>query len=419
MSGVTLIVDGTVVLSVAAALAVAPGLVAGKTPGAARSKANSAHTRLYDRIGPGTCMALVVAVVYISQFLFNAYMVRVHGGKPGYIAHYVPSGWFDLARGNSFVQWLARHLPAPNAFSATLLRVQASLELPFVMLGYMTALRWLNVDLYRRVARSSMNWLVAGSYTVVFCTVEWSLRNPYTVEDILIRLVSGIATPLLIRWLANRPEQPAGRRRDVGSYVGLVIFGICVCALGYLVLAVYNTALLYNLGLLGPALPHAAIALLVLAACRWAAGHQPRPKTLGAAYTTFVAGISSVLVFFYAPALAVGVGLASPALAGAAVLLLGATAVAMALRAGMAVPLVDRFGAPLARWALPALLGLCLTAALIIAYGASRLDRADAAIYFEAEVLKAFCAGLVAVALGGALIDRRWSRHPDLQPSAE
>jgi hypothetical protein len=299
MSGIPLFVDGAVALSTVASLVVVPRLVKREgaepsaEPGAGGDASGKGEGSRRRRawLGPELAMAVVVALVYVNQFFFNAYVLRVHQGNPAFIAHYLPSGWFVMADHNSVVGWLARHLPAPGLFSVTTLRVQASLELPFVLFGYMSVLRWLDSGLYRRVARSPMIWFASAVYTAVFCTIEWGLRNPDTVQDIVIRCVSGAVTPLLIRWIAGRRGEDERGRPE--SLLGLVVFGGSVCALGYLVLVVYNTALLYNLGLLGGSIPHALIALIVLGLIRWAAVHVPPARAQGAAYTTLESACSS------------------------------------------------------------------------------------------------------------------------------
>lgn len=63
------------------------------------------------------------------------------------------------------------------------------LELPFVLLAYLTMCRWLDAGVYGRAVR--LIWPASAVHTVTFCLIEWVLDNPYTtVEDIVIRLAS-------------------------------------------------------------------------------------------------------------------------------------------------------------------------------------------------------------------------------------
>lgn len=416
--------DGTVVLSAVAALVIGPRLLS-RRDGEAEVKAEvkaefeaevasaAGGVGRRRRLGPEAAMGVVVALVFVNQFFFNAYVVRVHDGSPAFIAHYLPSGWFALARDNAVVQWLARNLPMPGLFSVTTLRVQASLELPFVLFGYLSVLRWLDSGLYRRVARSPMIWFASAAYTVVFCAIEWGLRNPDTVQDIVIRCGSAVMTPVLIHWIAGRPGGEAGLegrgRGNPGSLPGLVIFAVSVCVLGYLVLVVYNTALLYNLGLLGPSLPHAVLALGALALLRWVAVRVPQAKvgSQGAAYVTLASSVRWMLVLFVVPALAVrySVGFGSEDLAVAAVVVLGIVAGAGALRGGLAVPVVGRDGLPLRKAVLVVWLGVALVAGLVSAYVAVI---AEPYAYYEAALPRAFGAGVLTLTVACALIDRRW-----------
>lgn len=355
-------------------------------------------------------MAVVVALVYVNQFLFNAFVLRVHHGDPGFIAHYLPGGWFSMAHQNSVVRWLARRSVAGD-LGVTTLRVQAALELPFVLAGYLSVLRWLDADLSWRVARSSMIWFASAAYTVVFCTIEWGLRNPDTIQDIVIRAISAVVTPLLIRWIAGRRAPDPDARSQPRSLLGLMVFGASVCALGYLVLVVYDTALLYNLGLLGASVPHALIALLALGILRFAAAYVPAAKAEAAAYTTLVKGAVWMLILFFVPALAVRycVGFGTEDLAGGAVVVLGAVALAHALREGLAVPVRGRTGRPVSRPVILGWFGVALAAGLAAAYLAVV---AEPYSYYEEALPRAFGAGLVTVIAACALLDRVWNGRP-------
>ena len=48
-----------------------------------------------------------------------------------------------------------------------------------VVLAYLTVCRWCGAEVFRRVAV----WPLAIAHTATFCLVEWSLFNPFTVQD--------------------------------------------------------------------------------------------------------------------------------------------------------------------------------------------------------------------------------------------
>ena len=380
MSRTALLLDVTVVASAGAALAVAPGVLRRPLP---RSPVPPPTARPRRRFGgPAAALAAVVALIYLNQVLFDVYVLRMHGGDVSFVARFLPPGWFAVADGNVPVRWLAAHVPAPGLLAPTVLRVQAFLELPFVLLAFATVLRWLDLGLYLRVARSRLVPLAAASYTVAFCVVEWDLRNPYTVDDIVLRLLSALAAPLLLRFVAAR-EGTDGRPVSVP---GLVLFGVSLWALGYLVLVMYDTALLYNLARLGDRLPGAAAALAVLAAARCGAAlADRRAPAAGAAVATVADGLGRALALFFVPALAVRYGgsFGTPLLAAGA-------AAAVLLRSA---PAVERRGVTAAA-------GLAGTGA---AWTAVRLAT-DA--YYEAALLRGATAFLLTATGVCAVADR-------------
>lgn len=328
--GVRVLVDGTVVVSVAAAVV----LLHGRRP--VRLHGGGAHRqapRWWTR--PEAALAAVTGLIFLNQALFTVYVLRVHGGDPAFVARHLPPGWFELADGSAALRWLAAHVPAPELLAPTVLRVQAVLELPFVLLAVLAALRWLDPGLYRRAALTGLLWAAAASYTFVFCVVEWDLRNPYTVDDLVLRCVAGLLTPPLLAALARREPGEPVRRPSAG---GLLLFAVSLAALGYLVLVVYETALLYNLGRADEAAPGAAVALLALVAARRRAardaGEVHRRARAGGVVAVVGRGLWWFLALFWVPALAIryGVTFGTPLLAAATGLGLLSAASAMALR---------------------------------------------------------------------------------------
>ncbi|WP_344267389.1 hypothetical protein [Actinomadura napierensis] len=388
--------DAAVVLSTAVSLAFVPRLVR-------NGNAGGSAGRVWAR--PEVFLALVVALVYLNQVLFTVYILRVHGGDTSFIARYVPEGWFAMADGSS-MRSLAAHFPHPGLLAPCLLRVPASLELPFGLLSFVTVLRWLDRGLYRRVATSWMLWAASLSYTFSFCAVEWNLHTPYTVDDIVIRVCTGLVTPLLIQWLARQDTDAP----TVSSFPQMLLFAISVWALGQLVLTVYDTALLYNLGHLGGRLPGATVTAVILVAARWGATRLPQGGGSGLALTSIGTGLRWALALFFVPALAVryGVNFGTPIVSAVAGLLICAAGAVYALREGLS-------GAGTRRtvlWAVQIALALLTGGAAGVAAVLLVTDT-----YYEAGVLRAaalcFAVAVAVCALTDRWIDRRRAAPPE------
>ena len=394
------LLEAAVVASAAVSLAVAPRIVA-RGPGQAGRTART--------VGPLAALVAVTALIFLNQVLFTVYVLRVHGGDPSFVARYLPDGWFALADGNPTLRRLAAVFPAPELLAPSVLRVQAFLELPFVLLAFATVLRWLDPGLYRRVARSPLMWCAAVSYTVVFCVVEWDLRNPYTTDDLVLRALSALVTPALIAATAGRAEERAVRL----SAPGLLLFIASLGALGYLVLVVYDTALLYNLGRLPDRLPGAALAVGVLVAARQAAARLPEPAATGTAVAAVGHGLRWWLALFFVPALAVryGVTFGAPLLAAGAGVLVAATASVLAVRQALAE--APRGLSATASALLVLRLGCALLAGLLAAYAAVRWATDT---YYEAALLRALAAFLV-TAIGLCAASDAWLRRGEAAQS--
>jgi hypothetical protein len=230
---------------------------------------------------PGTWLAVVIGLMFANQVMFTAFVDQKWHGDVSRIAHYLPAGWFDLAD----LGTLSQVLPA---WPWTVLHAQAALELPFTMLAYLLVCRWFGAEVFRRAVHA--RWVVSASYTATFCLVEWDLRNPYTTVDIVIRVVSGAVTPLLLPLLSEgKPGPPR-----------LMPFAASAGALGCIVLAVYDTAALYNLAHTVSWLPLVLVSLVVLVAARlWAR----RPATHGPTMGSAARSLGWFLVIFLVPAL--------------------------------------------------------------------------------------------------------------------
>ncbi|MGC0377960.1 hypothetical protein RKD28_005476 [Streptomyces sp. SAI-229] len=296
MTGMRILVDAVVVASAVSALTITPRVLA-RRPAPVRA----AGRRV---LSPAVWLVLVTGPVHVNQVLFTVYVLRVHDGDPSFVARYLPAGWFDLASSTPALRTMAEHFPAPGLLAPSLLRVQAFLELPFVLLAFATVVRWLDTDLYRRIARSALLPSASASYTAVFCLVEWDLRNPYTVDDVLIRTVSAVVTPL---FLARMAARDTATTRVPASVPGLLVFIGSLGALGALVLVVYDTALLYSLGRLDDRLPLALTALAALVVLRAAAVRVSDRS--GPTLSFVVHALRHWLLLFFVPALAIRYGL--------------------------------------------------------------------------------------------------------------
>ncbi|GAA4554602.1 hypothetical protein GCM10023192_89480 [Amycolatopsis samaneae] len=340
-------------------------------------------TPLRGRGNPACWLLVVIVLIYLNQVLFTVYVYRVHHGDAGFISRYVPPGWFDLADLGPIPGWF----PDPGLLSVCLFRVSSFLELPFVIFGYLTVCRWLDAGAYRRAVR--LVWPASIAYTITFCLIEWELRNPWTtVQDLLIRAASGIVVPL---WVSRFAGDTGGRTRSLPD---LLLFLVSAGALGWLVLAVYDSALLYNLGHVPAVLPGAAIATAVLVLARVLA-RRVRDGPCGSGLAALIRSAEWLAVVFFVPALAIRYGLnfGLPALAVVA----GVTVVVAALALGI---LRAPGRAPLGELAAALLAGVALAGpAYLLASG-----------YPEARLLAAVMAFLAGVITVCAFADRRVAR---------
>ncbi|MFD5560362.1 hypothetical protein [Kitasatospora griseola] len=372
MTVTVLLIDLAVVLSVAAGLGFGRRVLGG-----------AAMERGGWAVRPEVGLAVVVGAVYVNQLVCAAYVMRVHGGDASFVTRYLPPGWFAQPVGDPVVRAVAGWMPAPWVFGPSVLRVQAFLELPFVLFAYGTALRRLSPALYRAALGSGpLVGAAALSYTVVFGVVEWALRNPWTVQDLLIRAVSATVTAPLVLALARRDRGPE-LRPGLG---GLLHFTVSLGALGGLVMVVYDTALLYNSAHLHTRWPELVLWLTVLAATgrRGPAGRA----AVGPATAALAAVLRRGLVLFLVPALAVRYGT-------------GFAHLQVAVAGGLFIVGAALWQEQVRRALLPLALGA--TAGLGAAYLALH---AVADTYPESGLLRAMVAFLAVAALVCAFVDR-------------
>lgn len=402
---VHMLVDAVVLASAVPALALTPRVLV------RRPDSLGAAGRSFT---PAVALVLVTGLVYLNQVLFTVYVLRVHGGDPSFIARYLPGGWFDLASGSPVMRRLAAGFPSPGLLAPSVLRVQAFLELPFVLLAFATVLRWLDADLYRRIVRSALLPCASASYTAVFCLVEWDLRNPYTVDDLVGRAASAFLTPLFMAFLAARDT---GKDRTPASVPGILVFTGSLGALGVLVLVVYDTALLYNLGRLEDRLPIALAAAGLLAGLRRVAHRLSRDRSAPGLAMSFVRRVLRYWpALFFVPALAVRycVMFGTPLLAAGAGLVVGATACALAGRDTLAEA---REGpGPARSRTLAAVLAGRVAVAGLVGTGAAFVAASFASgRYYEAGLLAAAAAFLVTAVTVCALADAVGRARQDRQ----
>ncbi len=363
---------------------------------------------------PGWWLAAVVTALFVNQVLLNVYALRVRHGDMSYLSQDVPSGWFVLADQNPIVVALADHFPAPSLLSVTALRIPSLLELPFGLLTYLTVLNWLDPRRYRQLAAPAVLGPACATYTVTFCLIEWALPTPYRVQDLVLRVVSGVACAFALCWLGRRSAAPDGTGAP-RTPAELVVFLTSAAALGYLVLAMYDTVLLYNLGRVGSHLPGAVAACAVLAAARFAAARLRRrrlDRPAGAGLDTLGTALSWWLGLFLVPALAIRyeLGFGSWLAAAAAGVLLLAAAAAGALREVAGRLPATEHGAARRSWLIQ------LAAALVAGAVAGGAGLATAAHYPESRLLRAAALFALAATLVCAGSDWLVSRHTTKTP---
>ena len=286
------------------------------------------------RLGPFTVWCVVVALVFVNQVLVVVFVGRVWGGDAGRITRYLPAGWFELPAPGGPLDALVAAFPAPGLLAPSVLRVDAVLELPFGVLAYLAIASRLD----RRLAATLMrrDLLVVGCWatTLAFSCIEVRLATPYTLQDVLLRCATALVLPPLLRRFVRvdaGPSGPAGPRVGVVPLAAAVVWAVAFAAL---VLAVYATALLYDLARAPSELPSAVAALAVLGGAevvlRRRGSSVPPP---GLAVDAVGTGVRWFALLFFVPAVPLRYGLlfGSPFVtaAGAGVVAVVATAAAV------------------------------------------------------------------------------------------
>jgi hypothetical protein len=322
----TILLHGTVLVSIVAGLPLTWRALRG------RREPEPGRVRWYGH--PGWWLTIVTSLLLVNQVLFTIYALKARHGDLSYLSRHVPRGWFVLADGPAMT-WLADHWPAPPLLALSAMRIPSLLELPFGILAYLTLLNWLDPRLYRRLTATPVLALTAASWSITFGLIEWALHTPYTWQNLALRAVSCVVTVVALRRLVRLPSAPpaVAPPRTPGE---LFAYASSAAALGYLVLALYDSVLLSSLGKVAGHLPGAAVAAVVLLLSRYEStrlrAHEAGPA--GPTLDTLVTGLSWWLALFLVPALAIRyeLGFGSRPLAAAAGLLVIAAATAAALR---------------------------------------------------------------------------------------
>ncbi|GIH18819.1 hypothetical protein [Rugosimonospora africana] len=421
MTGTALALHATVLLTVLLGLSVTWRSLhrdpepdpAASAPGSEQADSQQASSqRALRRHRPGWWLAAVILAIVVNQVLFNVYALRIRHGDLSDLAADVPDGWFALADHNRLVVALANHFPAAQLLSVTALRIPSLLELPFGLLSYLTVVNWLDPRRYRQLATPAVLGLASVAYTVTFSLIEWALPTPYRVQDLVLRGISGILCAILLPLLNRGRSAPvgAGAPRTASE---LMAFAASAAALGYLVLAMYDTVLLYSLGRAGSHLLGAAVAVAVLAGARFTATRlrrRPLDRPVGSGLDTLDTGLSWWLGLFLVPALAIRyeLGFGSWKVAAVAGTLVIVVAAIGTLRevAGR-LPVTARPAAVRRTWLMQ------LVAALLSGAVAAGAGLASPAAYAETRLLRAAVGFVVVATLVCAGSDRLIGRRPN------
>ena len=311
--------EATVLFSTASSLALGGWLLSRRAP-TSHPHPPSSVSRLGLGLGlarvarvlahPLSQFSLVCLLLWLNQILFSAYILRAHHGSAAFIARYIGHGWFAIDSHGSLVRFVAAHAGDGTWLSPTLLRVQAFLELPFTLFAYLAVARLLGSDLYRKLTSLPVLFLTSISWSLTFSLVELSLPNPYTTDDIVLRALSTLLVPVY----ASRIAKASLPARDDGpkGLLGLLSFLAGAGAIAYVVLAVYDAFLLYNLAHLGHYANGIAAAMLVAGAASavgprvddWLAKAR-RESASSPAIDVCVSSLRAFTLFFFVPSLAI------------------------------------------------------------------------------------------------------------------
>ena len=349
---------------------------------------------------PWTLFLATSALAVANQVAFGAFILGAHGGDTSFVTRYTGAIYFHQDPTFPGVQALAYALGPAGAerwLSPSLLRVNAFLELPFALFAYLSITRLFDRAAARRLQRGALPWLAAASFTIVLCLIEILLWNPWTVQDLVIRVASCLACGLALSLTGRRertaPIFPAGDGRPRGI-IALLAAVLGATAIAAAVLVLYDVTLLYNLVdfhrystvLIAALVVATASFLLAGRLDGWLQGLAP-PSDCVAALGSVASALS---VLFFVPSLAVRYGLARPVGRGCGVAIV-ALAVVLGLWSAVKAPGVRR-----GRWIAGLVAGLVAGCAAVAAVrpALGKVALAEAALVFH---LLAFAGPLLLV----------------------
>lgn len=307
------IFEATVLLSTAAALALAAWSVRSRPHPDSRPDSRPCPLSSVSRAflaHPLTQFALVCLVIGSNQILFGAYVLRAHQGSSAFISRFIGPGWFAIDHHSALVRFVASHCGDGRWLAPSVLRVQAFLELPFTIFAYLAVARMLGSGLYRRLTSLPALYLTSISWTVTFSLVELSLPNPYTTDDVVLRAIAMIVVPLYVHRISRMPAR--SEEDGPSGVLGLLAFLAGAGALSYVVLALYDAFLLYNLAHLsryagGMVVASLIASLAAIAAPRvdaWLARSRSADARPSPAIDACVSSLQVFTLLFFVPSLA-------------------------------------------------------------------------------------------------------------------
>lgn len=277
-----------------------------------KMRAPAARSRPTARLlwHPLTQWFAVCALLFVNQLLCNAYIIRFHHGDPSFVTQYLGRGWFAIARGGP-IESIADAIGNAPWLAVTVLRVQAFLELPFTLFAYLAVARLLGRGVHRQLVQPRLLIAAAVTFTVTFSVVEIMLWNPWTVDDLIMRGIACVIAPLWVIGAARREGGDDDEAMPRGLF-GVVVFLVGAGAIAYLVLAVYDAFLLYNLAHLERYAPAGAAAVAAAIIASWCAPRVDRIGSGGPAVAALVAALARFTVVFFVPSLALRYRAADP-----------------------------------------------------------------------------------------------------------
>lgn len=256
----------------------------------------------------------VCAIVFVNQVLFDAYVLKVHHGDPSFVGRYIGRGWFAIAHDDALVRFATAHVGDGRWLSFTVLRAQAFLELPWTIFAYLSVARLLGPSVLKRLVWPPLLVAACLSFSMTFSLVELWLPNPWTRDDLWLRALSAIVTPMWVLFVTRAHFRASllieGRR----GLFGLLAFIVGAGAVAFVVLSLYDAFLLYNLAHLGSYAQGLAVAIFLAAVASYASPridahlekklHLPPSRAMSAAYEP----LATFTLLFFVPSLSLRYG---------------------------------------------------------------------------------------------------------------